>query len=578
MYAVGDLLHILDGELGKVFNKLGYDADLAVFQYSDRPDISDFQTNSSMVLAKKLKKSPLEIARAIAGELERCGLFESISIDGPGFLNVSIRDSVLLEVVNGTRDDPKCGFKNNAPQKTVVIDFGGYNIAKEPHVGHLRSTVIGESVRRIYEFCGDRVIGDVHQGDWGLNMGMVIQGIRLKYPNLKCFSDGFNGDVIDDLKTNSEELTEIYRLATARAKDDSIFKEEVHRATKMLQDGFKPYRVLWKHFTDISIRDLEELAVGVFGAHFDLWNGESSVHELIVQMIRNLTLNGIVTVSNGAKIIDLKDMDPDMPPVIIEKSDGAVMYASSDIATILDRLQKFNPDLMLYIVDARQSLHFKQVFLACKKIGLLNERHVAEHCPFGTMNGADGKPFKTRSGDTVRLRELVDEMEARIREKSTQGDENDIRNIAVACIKFADLINYRESNYVFDFEQFTNYEGKTGAYILYSVVRINSILSKYDLASRVIDRINSSEEKSLLMEFTRFSSVIEQAYARKVPNVVADYVYRLAKKFSAFYAKCSIDNEDDRGYQRSKISLLGLTKQYIEKCLYILGIDTVERM
>ncbi|MDR1494581.1 MAG: arginine--tRNA ligase [Rickettsiales bacterium] len=572
------MVDLLNEELRKVFSVLGYEVDLAMFQHSDRPDIGDFQTNSAMALAKKFKRSPREVAETIVGELRESELFRNISIDGPGFINVSLRDEVLLKLANGTLGDPSCGFQSNSPGKTVVIDFGGYNIAKEPHVGHLRSTVIGESIRRIYEFCGDRVISDVHQGDWGTNMGMVIQGIKLKYPNLKCFTAGFDSDKIDDLETNAEELTEIYRMATARAKEDPDFEAEVHRATKMLQDGFKPYRILWEHFNRISIGNLKELAVDVFGAHFDLWNGESSVHELIVQMIRNLTLNGIITVSNGARIIDLSSLDPDIPPVIIEKSDGAVMYASSDIATILDRLQKFNPSLILYVVDARQALHFKQVFLACGKIGLLNERHVAEHCPFGTMNGADGKPFKTRSGDTVKLRDLVNETQTRIREKTSQGSEEDVKNIAIACLKFADLINYRESNYVFDFDQFTNYEGKTGAYILYSLVRISSILDNYNMTDYAIDRIGGEEERSLLLEFTKFTTVIKQAQARKAPNVVAEYVYRMAKKFNGFYANCSINNEADEGYRKSKISLLKLTAQYIKKCLDLLGIETVNRM
>jgi arginyl-tRNA synthetase len=297
-----------------------------------------------------------------------------------------------------------------------------------------------------------------------------------------------------------------------------------------------------------------------------------------VQTIENLTAVGTITVSNGAKIIDLSDLNPDIPPVIIEKSDGAVMYASSDIATILDRLQKFNPDLMLYVADSRQSLHFRQVFLACQKIGFLNDSHRAEHCPFGTVNGKDGRPFKSRSGDTVKLRELVNEAEARIEKKSPSSSADTVRNIAVACMKFADLINYRESNYTFDLEQLTNYEGKTGAYILYSLVRINSILSNYSFIDHKITHIGTEEEKSLLIELTKFSSTVEQAYSKKAPNIVAEHLYKLAKKFSSFYASCSINGETDEDYKKSKISLLYLTKQYIEVCLGLLGIKTVNSM
>jgi arginyl-tRNA synthetase len=317
----------------------------------------------------------------------------------------------------------------------------------------------------------------------------------------------------------------------------------------------------------------------IFDAHFDLWNGESSVHELIVQIIGNLTQRKIIEVSDGAKIINLSDMEPNIPPVIVEKSDGAVMYASSDIATILDRLQKFNPDLMLYVVDARQSLHFRQVFLACKKIGLLNEKHQAEHCPFGTVNGKDGRPFKTRSGDTVRFKDLLDGTEERIGKKSPESSGEDIRSVAVACIKFADLINYRESSYIFDFDQFTSYEGKTGAYLLYSIVRINSILdSQGGLKNYRIDRIGSDLERSLLIELTKFPMYVDQAYSKRAPNIIADYVYRLAKKFSSFYASSSIKDEVDGNYRKSKISLLYLTRQYIGTCLKLLGIRPVKKM
>lgn len=566
----------LNSELEKVFDKLNYNKKYAIFQYSDRPDLSDFQTNCSMPLCKEYKKSPIEIAKTIVAELEQNNIFDKVTIDGPGFINVKVNEKYLLSFLNNIINKDKVGLEWDEPKKTVVIDFGGYNIAKEPHVGHLRSTVIGESIRRIYDFAGDKVISDVHTGDWGLNMGMVIQGIKLKYPNLKCFQDGFNEDTIDDLTITSAELTEVYRLATSKAKEDEEFAKTVHLTTKMLQDGYKPYRVLWQYFTDVCIKDLKSIVVDVFDAHFDLWNGESSVHELIIQMIRNLLINKTITISDGAKIIDLSEYD--LPPVMMEKSDGAFMYASSDMATILDREQKYNPDIILYIVDYRQSLHFKQVFTACKKIGLLNEKHQAEHCPFGTMNGKDNKPYKTRSGDIVLLRYLVQETIDKIKSKSTNSNDETVKNIAVACIKFADLINYRESNYIFDLDQFTNYEGKTGAYLLYALVRINSILNSQEKIDYNITHLKTKEEKDLVMELTKFSSIFKQAYDKKAPNVIAEYVYTIARKFSTFYANCSINNEKDIEYKNSKISLLYLTKTMIETCLYLLGIRTIKEM
>lgn len=571
------IIETLNDALLDIFKKLNYDEKYALFQYSDRPDLSDFQTNCAMPLCKIYKKSPIEIANTIKTELKNIDFIDTISIDGPGFINIKLKNEILFNQLNTTINDNKCGHTDTS-NKTVIVDFGGYNIAKEPHVGHLRSTVIGESIRRIYKFCGDRVIGDVHQGDWGLQMGMVIEGIRLKYPQAECFKEYFNKDEITDLNLTASELTEIYRTASAKSKEDEEFNKQVHTTTTKLQNGYKSYNVLWKYFTNISINDLKELTEGTLKAHFDLWNGESAVNDLIKLMVRNLMQQKIVIESQGAQIIDISDMEDGIPPVIVKNSEGAVMYATSDIATILDRIQKYNCDLMLYVVDARQSLHFKQVFLACKKIGLLNEKHKAEHCPFGTMNGKDNKPFKTRSGETVRLRDLINDTIAKIEEKSTIKDRGVIEKIAVACLKFADLINYRESNYIFDLEQFTNYEGKTGAYLLYGIVRINSILANNELTEYKITQIQTKEEKDLLIELTKFNDVIKSAYDKKAPHFIAEYVYKLVKKFSAFYSACNINNEVDVDYKKSKLSLIYLTRQYVVKCVELLGIECVERM
>ena len=457
----------------------------------------------------------------------------------------------------------------------VIIDFSSPNVAKEMHVGHLRSTVIGESLRRIFLFAGDKVIGDNHLGDWGTPMGMVIEGIRIKYPNAECFKDGFDKDEITDLHLEPAELLEIYKASSAKNKEDETFAEKVRQTTKMLQDGYKPYRTLWKYFWNVSINDMKDI-YKILDTHFDLWNGESSVHDVIRKMIFDLESKKIITISQGAKVIELTNTD--MPPVLIEKSDGAVMYASSDLATILDRREKYNPDLMLYVVDYRQSLHFKQVFEAAKRIGYLDDKHTAEHIAFGTMNGNDGKPFKTRSGDVVKLRDLINEMVEVIEKKSTIKDKEIVEKIAVACLKFADLINYRETSYIFDMEQFTNFEGKTGAYILYSLVRINSILKDNKIDNLKITEIRTKEEKDLLLELTRFSQTIQASYDKRSPNFLAEYVYGLAKKFSSFYSACPINNEKDESYKNSKLAILQLTKQYIEVCLSLLGIGSVERM
>lgn len=570
-----NILEILNDCLINIFEKLNFDKKYAFFQYSDRPDLSDFQTNCAMPLCKILKKSPRDIANMIVPELEKTNLFDKITVDGPGFINVIIKNEELAKILNTTFNDDKLSYKNQSPKKTVVIDFSSPNVAKEMHVGHLRSTVIGESLRRIFLFAGDKVIGDNHLGDWGTPMGMVIEGIRIKYPNAEVFQDSFDKDEITDLHLTPADLLTIYKASSAKNKEDEEFAEKVRQTTKMLQDGYKPYRVLWKYFWNISINDMKDI-YKILDTHFDLWNGESSVHDTIRQMIPYLENKGIITISQGAKIIDLSDKD--MPPAIIEKSDGAVMYASSDMATILDRRTKINPDLMLYVVDYRQALHFKQVFESARKCGYLDDTHTAEHIAFGTMNGSDGKPFKTRSGDIVKLRDLISEMIDAISKKSTIQDKETIEKIAVACLKFADLINYRETSYIFDMEQFTNFEGKTGAYILYSLVRINSILKDNKIDKKEITEIKEKEEKDLLLELTKFPYVLQNTYDKRAPNYLAEYVYSLSKKFSSFYSSCPINSEKNENYKKSKLSLIYLTKKYIEICLYLLGISTVEKM
>ena len=570
-----NILELLNNKLNEIFTKLNFDTKYSYFKYSDRPDLSDFQTNCAMPLSKTLKQNPKEIANTIIEELNKTNLFEKTSIDGPGFINVSIKKNILLSFLNNNFNDDKLSFKNNTKSKTVIIDFSSPNVAKEMHVGHLRSTVIGESLRRIFLFYGDKVISDNHLGDWGTPMGMVIEGIRIKYPNAECFKENFNKNEITDLNLTPSDLLEIYKVSSGKFKENKDFEEKVKETTKQLQDGYKPYKVLWKYFWDISINDCKEI-YKLLDSHFDLWNGESAVHDLNKIMIENLTKEGIITESKGAKIIDLSNED--MPPLIIEKSDGAYTYDTSDVSTILDRVNKYKPDLMLYVVDYRQSLHFKQLFKACEKAKYLTDNIKAEHIAFGTMNGKDGKPFKTRSGETVKLRSLIDEMIDIISKKSTIKDKNTIEKIAVACLIFSDLINYRESSYIFDMEQFTNFEGKTGAYILYSIVRINSILSNNKLNNYKITTIKTKEEKDLLIEMSKFSQILNGTYEKRAPNFLAEYVYNLSKKFSSFYSSCSINNEEDENYKNSKLSILFLTKKYIETCLYLLGIKTVEKM
>ncbi len=568
--------NFLNKELKLCFRDLNLNEDFAFFQYSNRPDLSDFQTNCAMPLAKILHQNPRDIASKILEYFKDKSFVESISIDGPGFINLTVKNDILLSYINACITDDKLGYSRQKGKRKVIIDFAAPNVAKEMHVGHLRSTVIGESLRRIYSFCGDEVISDMHQGDWGSNMGVVIESIRLKYPNLKCFKPGFDENLIDDLQLSASELTDIYRLGAAKAKEDPDFFKKTREATKLLQDGYKPYRVLWEYFSEVSLDDIRDICCGIFSSHFDLFNGESSVHYLIQPMIDDLVSQGYIVESDGAKVIDLSE--DNLLPLIVQKSDGAFLYATTDMASLLFRTTEYKPDLILYVVDGRQSEYFRQILAAGKKVGYLNDHTKAIHCAFGTMNGKDGKPYKTRSGDIVRLRYLVDETISKVSEKSKVKDKECIKNIAVACIKFADLINYRELDYIFDLERFTSFDGKTGAYILYNLVRINSILESYDSFDYMVTQINNKAERNLVFNLMRFVEVVENSYVKQSPNFIADYAYSLAKDFSSFYTICNINNEKDPVYKKSKLSLLFLTKRSIETCLYLLGIKPVDRM
>jgi arginyl-tRNA synthetase len=542
--------------LNDIFENFLYDKKYAYFQYSDRPDLSDFQTNCSMPLAKLLKKNPLEIANKIVEELKKINCISKVAVDGPGFINVSIKDEFLLKFSSF-----HFSFPNQ--KKIIVLDYSSVNVAKEMHVGHLRSTIIGESLKRIFRYAGDEVIGDNHLGDWGTNMGMVIEAIKTKYGKMT------------DLKLTAPELLELYRYSNNRSKDDKEYYEEVKKDTNKLQNKEKEYYELWKYFWEVSIDDMKEI-YKMLDVEFELWNGESIYHDLCGEMIEELDKNGLAKMSEGAKIIDLNEFD--LPPFILVKSDGSFLYSTTDLATCKYRKEKFDPDLELYVVDYRQSLHFKQLFESAKKCGYLTDKNKAEHISYGTMNGKDGKPFKTRSGDTMNLRDLIDETVAIIQKKSTVKDRETIERIAIACLKFADLLNFRESSYVFDLEQFTNYEGKTGAYILYSLVRINSILNGIEKKETKITTIKTAEERDLLLELTRFSEIFKMTYHKRAPHFLAEYTYNIAKKFNSFYTTSPINTEKDEEYKNTKISILYLTKEYLELCLHLLSIKSVVKM
>ncbi|GMO56022.1 MAG: arginine--tRNA ligase [Rickettsiales bacterium] len=566
------MLKILNKELKKIFEKLNFNQEFAFFVYSNRPDISDFQTNCAMPLAKSEKKSPIEIAEIIVSELKELPCFDSVSINAPGFINVKVKNDFIIDFLNTAKN---YGYENNDKQKVIVIDYGSPNVAKELHIGHLRSAAIGECIKQMLLFNGDKVIGDNHLGDWGTNMGMVIEGIRHKYPQAKCFQEGFNDDKITDMDLKPEELLELYQYSNVRAKDDKAFFQQVQDTTKELQDGNKAYRVLWKYFWDISVADGNDVYATLNTKH-DVIQGESFYHEEIGEMVDELTKKGILVESEGAKVVDITDTG--MPPLLVVKSNGAYLYQSTDLATLRLHRRVNNPDINMYVVDFRQSLHFKQLFESGKRCGYLDNEHTAEHIVYGTINGKDGKPFKTRSGGVVKLRDVINDTIEAVKQKSSIKDIDTITNIAIACLKFADLLNYRESDYIFDIEQFTNFEGKTGAYLLYTLVRIKSIFEKLDDQVGKLTIIKTKEERDLILELTKFGSVFKQALDKRAPHYIVEYVYNIAKNFSTFYSSSPIATETEPEYKASKIAILNFTKQYILICFKLLAINEVEKM
>jgi arginyl-tRNA synthetase len=561
------MLDVLNAKLKSVFDRLGFDMSLASFRYSDRPDLGDVQTNASMSLAKVLQRNPREIGEQIANELINEDCFDKISVDGPGFVNLSIKDDFLLSNI-------KLPTPFKKTNKNVLIEYFSPNVAKEAHVGHLKNAILGGSLVEIYKFAGDTVTTDNHWGDWGTNMGMVIEAIKTKYPNTKCFQDDFNENSITDLSLSVKDLCDLYKFANITAKEDKDFFDRVLENTKLLQRKYKPYYVLWQYFNRITLDSMKKTC-NLLKISFDTEYGESFYDDLCTEIVKDLKGSGRAVISEGALIVDIRDLD--MPPFLLAKSNGSILYATTDLAAVKYRIDNYNPDAVFYVVDYRQTLHFKQVFATAKRVGYLPDKNHFEHISYGTINGKDGKPYKTREGTAVSLNDLVNETIEAIEKKATIRDRDVIQKIAVACLKFADLVNYRESSYIFDMEQFTNFEGKTGAYILYSIVRINSILEKAKPTDK-IEVIKTKDERDIIFEFSKFDEIFRLAYEKKAPHFIAEYAYGIAKKFNVFYGNTSVLNESDEQYRNSKIALIILVKKYLETCLELLNIEKVDRM
>ena len=585
------ILDLLSEEIGKAFEASGYDAALGKVTVSNRPDLCEYQCNGAMAGAKRYHKAPLVIAGEVAEKIVDSKVFKEAAAVAPGFLNLKVSESFLLEYVKGMASEEKYGLEPLESPKKIIIDYGGANVAKPLHVGHLRSAIIGESVKRICRYVGNEVIGDVHLGDWGLQMGLVITGLKDRQPDLVYFDESYQGEYPAEAPFTISELEEIYPAASARSKEDAEYKSRAMEATYKLQNGDRGYRALWRHIMDVSLIDLKK-NYDSLNVEFDLWKGESDVHDLIPELVAYMKDNGYAHISEGALVVDVKEETDtrEIPPCMILKSDGASLYNTTDLATIMERMKLYQPDEIIYLTDKRQELYFEQVFRCARKTKLVTPETELKFLGFGTMNGSDGKPFKTRDGGVMRLENLIretkEEMLRKIREGRQMPEEEaeelaDI--VAVAALKYGDLSNQASKDYVFDIDRFTSFEGDTGPYILYTVVRIKSILSKYreqggDPESAVLQEVCIQSEKALMMELSKFNAMMRDAAEEIAPHKVCAYIYDLANAFNHFYHETKILGEEDEVRRAGLIALLVLTRDVIETCVDVLGFSAPERM
>lgn len=585
------ILDLMTEQFSKAFAAAGYDEKYGRVTVSNRPDLCEYQCNGAMAAAKEYKKAPFMIADDVVAVLLPNDMFRSVEVVKPGFINIIISDNMLASYIDEMAREEKLGYEADGSD-TIVIDYGGPNVAKPLHVGHLRTAIIGESLKRIFRFAGNKVIGDVHLGDWGLQMGLIIEQLHDNKPDLPYFDEAFEGEYPKEPPFTLSELEQIYPAASARSKAEEDFKERAQAATYKLQKGYKPYVALWKHIMNISVADLKQNYANL-NVEFDLWKGESDAEEYIDEMIGDLEAKGLVHESQGALVADVKEETDtkEIPPCIIKKSDGATLYATTDLATIVMRVKDFNPDKIIYVVDNRQEMHFTQVFRVAKKAGFSERAEYVFH-GFGTMNGKDGKPFKTREGGVMRLENLIADINDAVYNKimeNRQVSEEEARDIAktvgLAAVKYGDLSNQASKDYVFDVDRFTSFEGNTGPYILYTIVRIKSIMEKYAQtgknADKLLSRVNSElneSEKQLMLELSRFNEMMESAYREMAPHKICAYIYDLSNAFNKFYHENRIIAEEDEKKQAGYIKLLEVTKRTLEVCIELLGFSAPSKM
>lgn len=585
------IIDLIGEELANGFVQAGYDASYGKVTISNRPDLCEYQCNGALAGAKAYKKAPFMIAEDVAEKIKDRPCFEEVSVVKPGFINLKLQKTYIANYLNQMKEDQDLGLEKVEDPRMILVDYGGPNVAKPLHVGHLRSAIIGESVKRIARKMGHKVLGDIHLGDWGYQMGLIITELMERKPELPYFQEEYEGEYPKEAPFTIGELEEIYPTASQKAKEDDAYREKALHATYLLQNGHRGYTALWNHIIQVSVSDLKKNYANLH-VEFDLWKGESDAQAYIPDMVERLKTEGYAHIDDGALVVDVEEETDtkDVPPCIIQKSDGASLYSTTDLATLVQREEDYHPDQVIYLADKRQELHFVQVFRTAKKTGIVPEETDLKFLGFGTMNGKDGKPFKTREGGVMRLENLIAEIEGEMLKKIMDNrtvEEEEARKTArlvgLAAIKYGDLSNQASKDYVFDVDRFTSFEGNTGPYVLYTIVRIKSILNKYqadggNLAGLCVMPADSDSEKALQLEASKYNDVMAAAYEELAPHKICAYIYDLANAFNRFYHEVKILAEEDAKKKQSYIALLLLVRCVLEECIEVLGFEAPERM
>lgn len=585
------VIEILQEELSAAFEKAGYDKKYAKVGVSNRPDLCQYQCNGALAAAKEYHKAPIQMANEVVEFLKDSESFKEIAAQAPGFINMSVSDGFLADYINKMAASETLGLDKAENPETIVIDYGGANVAKPLHVGHLRSAVIGESIKRTARYLGHKVIGDVHLGDWGLQIGLIITELKHRKPELVYFDESFDGEYPTEPPFTMSDLEEIYPYASGYSKEHPEYKEEAQTATAELQSGRKGYLALWQHIINVSVADLKKIYTKL-NVEFDLWKKESDAQPYIPQMVQDMKDGGYAHIDQGALVVDVKEETDtkEIPPCMILKSNGATLYNTTDLATIVERRRLFDPDEIIYVVDKRQSLYFEQVFRCARKTKIIGEDVKLEFVGFGTMNGKDGKPFKTRDGGVLRLEKLLEDVNEQVLDKMKDRDmdkdmiDDAAAKISLAAIKYGDLSNQASKDYIFDVDRFTSFEGNTGPYILYTIVRTKSLLAKVKAQNITVDEksaiepADSKSETDVMLALTKWSETVNAAFEEHAPHKICQFVYELSDTFNKFYHENKIVTNENEKQRDSYIKLSALVGKVLETAIELLGLEAPERM